>query len=380
MCFLNYNHFDDLEGGKYYFENYHFDYRVESNGKTTNKCFAGTAVAQTPFFLFAHGIVKVSGNSADGYSKIYSVFVNIAALFYLLLGLLYLKKLLQNWELKEWHIAMVLIAIVFGTNLFYYAVVEPGMSHIYSFGFASMFAYFGLKFFKKPNSKGFLLLATIFGLIILIRPVNGLIVLSLLFLAGPYSNLKNAITWSIKNYIVLIAGVIICVSIIFIQFLIYKISTGNWFVYSYQNEGFQFGNPHLIDILFSYRKGLFLYTPLYLVSLLGLYFVWKKSKYKALTWLGFFLLITYVFSSWWMWYYGGSFSSRVYVEYLPYFAILLGLCFKFIQQKLLKVSFVSLTVLLIGFCQFQTYQYRYMLIHWSDMNKEKYWDVFLQLP
>jgi hypothetical protein len=80
-----------------------------------------------------------------------------------------------------------------------------------------------------------------------------------------------------------------------------------------------------------------------------------------------------------LWYYGGSFSGRVFVEYLPLFAILLALTFKTIQQPLLKKAFTTLIFLLVVLCQIQTYQYRYYQIHWCDMNKEKYWDVFLRI-
>ena len=65
-----------------------------------------------------------------------------------------------------------------------------------------------------------------------------------------------------------------------IQSVIYKLSTGYFWVYSYGEEGFNFGSPHFIDILFSYKKGLFLYTPIYLIALLGLYFMYKKNKFE----------------------------------------------------------------------------------------------------
>jgi putative copper export protein len=78
-----------------------------------------------------------------------------------------------------------------------------------------------------------------------------------------------------------------------------------------------------------------------------------------------------------MWFYGGSFSTRVFVEYIPLFAILLGTAIHKIKRY--KKSFHTVIILLIVLCQIQTYQYRYLQIHWSDMTKEKYWDVFLRI-
>jgi putative copper export protein len=51
---------------------------------------------------------------------------------------------------------------------------------------------------------------------------------------------------------------------------------------------------------------------------------------------------------------------------------------KIVNRKL-KIVFLSLIFLVVVLCQVQTYQYRRMQIHWSDMNKEKYWDVFLRI-
>jgi len=80
-----------------------------------------------------------------------------------------------------------------------------------------------------------------------------------------------------------------------------------------------------------------------------------------------------------MWYYGGSFSSRVYVEYIPLFMITMAIGLQRIKIESLKNIYISLILVLIIFCQIQTYQYRYYQIHWSDMTKEKYWEVFLRV-
>lgn len=376
---LNFGFFDHIEKEKYYSKNLYYDYRSGANGKIINKYYAGTAVAELPFFLIAHWISPVFGYDADGYSKLYNVFINLAGIFYLLVGLFFAGKLLRYYGISPLNRSMTFFAAVFGTNLFYYAVSEPGMSHIYSFAFVSMFLFFAKKYFVDPKNKYLLLTGAVLGLIVLIRPVNGLIILALPFIAGNFKQLTTGIGEMFKNYITLIVSLFLFLAFISVQLIIYKISTGDFFVYSYGGETFNWSDPHMIDILFSYRKGLFLYTPVYLVSLTGLFFLWKPNRYEFFTWVGFFLIITYVLSSWWMWFYGGSFSGRVYVEYLPMFMILLAIAFCRIRKKFWKKAFVTLVILLVVLCQIQTYQYRYNQIHWSEMNKAKYWDVFLRI-
>ena len=376
---LNFSFFHEIEEVKYYDQNLFYDYRSGAEGKIINKYYCGTAVATSPFFLVAHGITKMSGGEADGYSKLYPIFINLAALFYLLAGLVYLRLILGQFAIKEWQKAIVLVAAVFGTNLFYYAVVEPGLSHIYSFTFVTMFFYYAKRYFSTFKQRDIVILGLLLGMIVLIRPINGLVIFSIPFFAGSYAVLKDGIGIALKKFWPILIGSVAAISIVFIQLVIYKLSTGSYLVYSYSEEGFNFLSPHIFDILFSYRKGLFLYTPLLLVSCMGLYFAWKSSRFQFFSWVLFFLLITYVFASWWMWYYGGSFSSRVYVEYISFFMILLAFSLKGIQHKVRYRIVVSTIFALIVVCQIQTFQYRYFQIHWSDMTKEKYWEVFLRV-
>ncbi len=377
---LNYGFYDELEMKKYFDPNFFFDYRFQTeDGRWYNKYFCGSAVAMTPFYLVGHLVAKSSGYDVDGYSFPYIISITLAALFYLFLGLLYLRKTLLLYEVSERNISLVLIAATFGTNLFYYALVEPGLSHIYSFGFAAVFMYFAKKFLLTHNRKALLILVFALAMIILIRPVNGMIIFALPFLAGSLANLKEAFSAIFSDPKSLIFSILIGSGILFLQLIVYKISTGHFFIYSYGTDRFYFLDPHIIDILFSYRKGLFLYTPIYFLSVLAAFLLWRKSKFEVLAFLGFFLLITYVLSSWWMWYYGGSFSSRVYVEYLPIILLVLGRGLHQLRIRWTKIAAVSMICLFVVMCQIQTYQYRYGQIHWSEMTKDQYWNVFLRI-
>ena len=376
---LNYVFFTKIEKVDYFDKNLYFDYRYKSNGRVFNKFFCGTAIAELPFFLAAHTLSYFSGFQTDGYSKLYCIFINLAALFYLFIGLVYLNSALREYHIEEWGKSLVLFAAVFGTNLFYYTVREPGMSHVYSFAFISMFFCLAKQFFSRPRRHYIPLLFLVLGMIFLIRPINVLVIFLLPFAAGNYSTLKNGLHAAVREPWSLASGTLLLSVMISVQFIIYRISTGNFLVDAYPGEAFFLLHPHFPDILFRYRKGLFLYTPLYLLSLSGGFYLWKTSRFGFYSLFGFFILITYIFSSWWCWWYGGSFSSRVYVEFIPLFMILLALALNSARQKYLKTTFIVLIIMLTVLCQVQTYQYRYNQIHWSDMSKEKYWDVFLRI-
>ena len=376
---LNFGFFDEIEKEKYYHENIYYDYRYDYNGKVIDKYFVGTAIPMLPFFILGHAATLLSDHPPDGYSKLYHIFINIAAIFYLIIACIFLKRLLRLYNIGDRAISLTLFAIVFGTNAFYYTIGEPSMSHIYSFAFITMFCYFSKRYFKSNQMGITLLLALLLGLICLIRPVNAMIILILPFLAGGIGEFKNGIRRFFENKKIFLGSLAIFVAIIFIQPLIYKIQTGEFFIYTYEGEGFNFFKPAIFEILFSYKKGLFLYTPLLLISLFGLRSMYSRGKFEFYSLILFLGFLTYVLSSWWSWWYGGSFSSRVYMDYLSLFAILLGLAIQSISVNLVRKAYIGLVMALVIVCQIQTFQYRYYYIHWSEMTKEKYWDVFLRV-
>ncbi|HEU4718987.1 MAG TPA: hypothetical protein VFU15_14180 [Bacteroidia bacterium] len=374
---LNFSFFDTIESN-YYDEHTKYDYRTGVNGKVTDKYFCGVAVLQAPFFLAGHAMTLLSGDPADGYSKWYVIFTGIGALFYLGTGLVFLRKFLRAHGANEGQSAFILAVIYFGTNLFYYSIVEPCMSHVYSFAMVSLFLFYGKSWIDTANRKHAAMACLAFGLIAILRPVNVLVAAWLLFEAKGFLPLLKKKAALLREPLMLFLCLLLIALPVFVQLMLYKLSTGSFFIDTYSEEGFHFLHPELFNFLFSYKKGLFVYLPVTLVSLGGIYFLWKKDRFRGLFAAVFLTGLIYVLSSWWMWFYGGSFGTRVIIEYLPVFALLLFYLLDGIKMKPVKISVVSLLVVLTLFCQFQTLQYRYYIIHWSEMTKEKYWDVFLQ--
>jgi len=376
---LNLGFFNKIEKEKYFSPSNFFDYRTRVNNTYINKYFCGTALAQLPFFLAAHLWCYLSSGYADGYSMPYMVMISLAALFYLALGLVFIRKTLILFDISELNIVVVLLAVVFGTHIFYYSSCEAGMSHIYSFAFIAIFIYYGKQFFRLGKPVYILVVAILLGLLTLIRPVNLISVFILPFLSGGLPSLKAGCRCILKQKLYFFLGLIIFILLVSVQSILYRISAGTFFIYSYQKDGFNFLAPHMVNILFSYRKGLFLYTPVLFVSLIGEYYMFRKNKFEFYSLFAFLLILTYVLSCWFQWWYGGSFSSRVYIEYIPLFAILLGIALEKIPLSWLRKLYIGLIFMLIIVCQVQTYQYRYYKIHWSDMTREKYWKVFMRV-
>ncbi len=109
-----------------------FWYEKLENGNRLVVTSMGLSFLYAPFFFAAHWLAPVLGQAADGFSNIYQLMLIISGLFYALLGLILLKRLLLKY-FDPVVTAIVLLAVGLGTNLFYYATKEAAMPHSYNF-------------------------------------------------------------------------------------------------------------------------------------------------------------------------------------------------------------------------------------------------------
>lgn len=351
------------------------------NGGKVIKMTMGMAMLYSPFFFIAHTVAKLKGYETDGFSEPYEKYIHLSCLFYLFIGLWFLRKTLLIY-FNDLIVALVLLFVVLGTNLFYYSTTEAAMSHAYNFSLISLFVYLSIKWHNEQKIITSVIIGFIGGLIILIRPVNILVfIFPFLYQVKNIKDIKSKLLffYSKKLYLVIIVS---CAFVIVLPQLIYwKYVTGNYFFYSYMDERFYFNNPHILEGLFSYRKGWLLYTPVMIFACVGLYVLYKNHRQVFLAISIFFLLNTYVVFSWWSWWYGGSFGLRAMIDCYPLLAIAMAAFFQhlFSRKKLVFGFFVLAGFALLSLNMFQTKQYRNGIIHWEGMTKEAYWQSFGKL-
>lgn len=370
--------FETIEQHKPDIQAYTWDYRmVQPNNKVVNKCYVGTALCLAPAFILTHMLVSIlSPADADGFTKFYFISVAFSAIVFAGIGLFFLRKILIEYGFSDFVISLVLLLTAFASNMVAYVLVDAGMSHIYSFALVMLFYYHLLLLKKHKKNKYLIYLAVILGLLVLIRPTNAMAVLLFFVAFSSVSALRDICQYVLKNVGIIFLSFIVFAFIISIQFIIYQIQSDTFFVYSYgSKESFDFLHPHIFNFLFSYRKGFFIYTPIAFVSLWGVYNVFQENKFKALSILSFIALLVFVFSSWWSWWYGGSFSQRPMLDFWLVFALLLAYLIQAWQKKMKFLLFT--TFIFCIFTQIQLYQYRYYEIKYDHMTKEEYWHNFM---
>ena len=343
-----------------------------------NKYSVGTALLQLPFFLIAFFISWIFALSLDGYNIVFQYSIAFAALFWTGLGIMYFVRLLLTYSINR-RLAWIMVAItLFGTNLFFYVFVQPAFSHAYSFSLIAMFLYYCRKCFLSYERKYVLIASLLMGLVILVRPINIVVVASLPFIAGTPQIFFNTVKKKFEKLDFLPAAIIFLIAIS-PQLIINYLQTGGLFIFGYKDEGFYFTDPQLSNFLFSYRKGWFIYSPVFLLIFPAMiYQLWHRAIYQVVTFSIFFLLLVYIFSSWWNWFYGDSFGMRPMVDYYALFMIVIALFLCQIRKKWLKTSITIFISMLILMNVFQSYQYAVGIIHPDSMSKTSYWYVFLK--
>jgi hypothetical protein len=259
----------------------------------------------------------------------------LPAVFYLVLGLFFLKKFLEKYQDRL--IACFSVILIFlGTNLYYYSIKEGLMSHDTTFCLVALLLLL-LKTFQDKGKKPFRLfiaISVIASFIVLIRPTGIIVLLFLLFL--DVRSLKEA-----GNRLLFFLRPRYSLTFIFIFILVYSPQlmywhylTGKFIYYSYTGERFyNWMFPMLIPVWFSPLNGLFLYNPLALLFIAGgIVMIWKKIP-NGIFIISFFLLISYIFSSWHSWYFGGGYGSRPFIDFYPLMAVPFSIFLDFIRKR-----------------------------------------------
>jgi hypothetical protein len=350
-----------------------------AEGKRVLKTTMGMAILYAPFFVVGHTIAKLSDYALNGISEPYKFLLLMSALFYLFVGLDFLRKTLLHYKFSELTSSITILLIGLGTNLTAYSSQSAPMSHVYSFCLFSVFIYYTIKWFENQTIKYTLVVGFLIGLISLVRPTNIIIVLFfILYNISTISDFKGRFLFFKKKF-----GLLLLISVAFFlvwapQLIYWKISSGNYLYDSYPDEGFFFSAPKIMKGLFGFRKGWLIYTPMMVFSLLGLFFLKGAEKKIRLPIILFFSVNVYITFSWWCWWYGGSFGQRSLIESYALLAIPFASFVKFISEKkwFYKIIFYGTALFFIWLNLFQTLQFENMSLHYDGMTKELYFKQF----
>ncbi|RSK31157.1 glycosyltransferase family 39 protein [Hymenobacter metallilatus] len=346
------------------------------NGNTISKYPLGVALAELPWFAGAHTWARLRGLPTDGFSRPYQQAIMLAGLFHGLLGLWLLRRLLQRYfSPEDAAVAWALAAIGLGTNWFTYASYESPMAHSLLFLWHVGLVWATGAWYETRSIRWAAVLGLMLGLAMLARPTEALYVLvpvgwGLATQGGP----RGWFTWLLgRPRQVLLAGAIVLAVVVW-QPVFWHAVSGQWWLDTYQGEGFDFRHPHVLEGLFSFKKGWLLYTPLAGLALLGMAWLPPRLRGGAGALLLTLPVVLYVTFSWREWWYGGSFGCRPLISLYPLLALgvaaLVAASAAWKQPARLAVRMVLVLGIVLNL--WQTYQYAAGVIHWDSMTADRY--------
>lgn len=272
----------------------------------------GTALMQAPFFLVTHAWCQIAGKPVDGFSAPYIQSVMLAGIFWGCMGLFWLWGFLKRRSGEG--VALLTVAFVWlGTGVLYYHSENSGMSHIYSFALFSLLLLH-LDQVKELRLGNMMLTGFLAGLIVLVRPTGVLGITGIVLLLA--ADEKPWLPILKQRPQMLIPAILAGFLTLLPQLIYWKYARGSWVSYSYENESFSnWQNPEIVKFWFSPNNGLFPYGPVWVFMVGALLWGSFRRERMALVGLGLFLVMSYLFSSWHIWFFGCGFGSRNMVEY-----------------------------------------------------------------
>jgi len=342
------------------------------NGNFVFKYLGGVAILEAPFFAIAHLYAKLSPYPADGFSAPYQYALAIGALFYFSYAIFLLRHLLLLY-FSDLATAITIILLVLATNLPQYIAVESAMSHAYIFPLYALIIWLTIRWHKSPTPYSAFLIGLTIGLATISRPTELIMVFIPIFwntqnkivAKEKWQNVKKHLN---QLYLALAGGFIgIAPQLIYWQivtgFLIYDVGS-KWY----------FLNP-FFDVLIGWPQGWFIYTPITILFIFGLFFIKKFPFSKSFT--IFILVNIWIIISWADWKYGASYSTRALVQSYPVMAFPFAALISQILKTKWKYALIPIGFYLIFVNLFQLKQYQNGILHHRDMNRKYYAAIYL---
>lgn len=316
---------------------------VTETGYYGNRFSIGPALMWSPFYLFSQLKYDsiLSHNELAGYGQRSVWYAAFATFFYSFLGLLLLDNLLERVFSKT--VAFYSTVLIWlSTPLLYYMLHEPTMSHGLSFFAVTLFVCWWHAFRRREGWVKYALLGLTGGLMTVIRWQDAI------FFLLPVYDLYRACQSDSKLRPLLLKRSLVMFSVAFLvfspQMVAWKVLYGSFLTVP-QGEGFfDFLHPRVLQLLFS-THGLLTWTPLYLVSIAGFYFLYRRDRNLAVPIL-IVLAANILFNGFLVdWHGHWSFGARRLVNCIPLFALGLAAFLEHYQKRIpLAVLFTALLI------------------------------------
>jgi hypothetical protein len=253
-------------------------------GHLDNHFTVGPAILWAPFLLLAHmGVLLARAMgaqvAADGFSAPYRLAMAFGTALYGFLGLLLAMRLARKCVDIRWAFLAV-VSIWWASSLPVYMYFNPSWSHAHSAFAVALFVWYWHETRDQRTTWQWCILAVISGLMLNVYYANAMMLLVVAveairqYLAAFRDPTRGAPTFPqlLARHSLFAAIVTVCLLPTFIT---------RWIIYGSPFESgyiplrnWSWGSPFFVDVLFSSNHGLFVWTPIILFAVAGLFLFW----------------------------------------------------------------------------------------------------------
>lgn len=304
-------------------------------GKAPNIWPIGAAILWLPFFLVGHLLAVLlawagTGITVDGYSPPYTTLVAFGNASYGFLALALSYAMCRRFYTRPVAL-LATMTIWFATSLTEYMYAHTMLSHPASTFTIALFLFLWLRVRQDGGvAKDWLVLGLAAGLMAAARWQNLVFLLPL-----AYEGLSALLGRGGPVWVRSVKGVTVRFGAFFPAFLIgffpqmgaWKVIYGHWVIDPWAvpplmvPERWSWTSPKVLSVLVSSKHGLLTWTPVILLSLLGLAWVARRDRRLAVGFSIAFAVQLYIVASWHSWHAGSSFGNRFFIELTPVFIL-----------------------------------------------------------
>jgi hypothetical protein len=307
-----------------------------STGHVDNHFSIGPAILWSPFLLAAELIVKTDhafGGCVleNGFSLPYVEAMAFGTAFYGFLGLLFSFRLAEKYFAAPWAF-LATVGIWGASSLPVYMYFNPSWSHAHSAFTVALFFWYWDRTRPERTWAQWLVLGAISGLMLNVYYVSGVLLIVPLIESGMayWYGIRTRQTHRVVRFFL---GDLFFAAMVFVTFLPTliekKIIYGSYLNFGYGERWF-LNSPAILKVAFSSEHGLFSWTPVALLALIGLVILERRDRILSLCAVSAFALYLYAIGCYENWAGISSFGSRFFVSLTPVFVLGLTALFDFL--------------------------------------------------
>jgi hypothetical protein len=310
-----------------------------ATGRIDNHFSIGPAILWSPFLVTADVLVRVNrllgGQEAEnGFSLPYIVAMSLGTAIYGFLAV-FLSFRLAKKHLPERWAFLGALGIWFASSLPVYMYFNPSWSHAHSAFMVAVFFWYWERTRGERTWTQWMVLGAISGLMLDVYYVNGVLLIVPLIesLAEYWESIR---TRQVQDAVRLFLQNVVFVAMVFVTFLptlvTKKIIYGSYLTFGYQVRWF-LTSPALLKVAFSSEHGLFSWTPILLLAVIGLVLLQKRDRMLSLCCVAAFAIYLYAIGCYEDWAGISSFGNRFFVSLTPIFVLGLAGFFNFVARE-----------------------------------------------